>query len=377
MLSRREFLRLMLYTAGGAALASCAPQTPPPLPSPTRGGVGGEVSPTPVPTVPPTSAPSPTIPPTSAPSPTILPAPTATRTMLPTAAPSPTVAPTATMIATPVPPTAFEPYLAVARGTTPGAITRAAIDALGGIARFVKKDSDVIIKPNICNASYGPEYATTTNPEVIAELVKMCLAAGAKRVRVMDQPFAGTAIEAYKKSGIREAVEKVGGQMEVMSAMKYADTGFPKESRDLKKWQVYQDILKADVVINVPIAKTHDIAKVTLAMKNLLGVVMNPPALHPALDQRIADLNTLIKPTLHVLDAVRTLAVNGPTGGSLDFVVKTNLVMASHDPVALDAYATKLLFLKKPEEIGYVKFGAEMGIGRWDLDKLRIKEVTV
>ena len=356
MLSRREFLRRsVLYAltmAGGSALAACNQPTPTPIP------------PTIAPTLPPTP---PRVPPTA----TLAP----TATTVPTAAP--TLAPTATMTATPVPPTAFDPYLAVARGANPGAITRAAIDALGGMARFVKKGNDVIIKPNICNASYGPEYATTTNPEVVAELVRMCLEAGAARVRVMDQPFAGTAVVAYVKSGIREAVEKVGGQMEIMSAMKYVDADFPKTARDLKKWKVYQDILKADVVINVPIAKTHDVAKLTLAMKGLMGVIKDPPAFHTALDQRIADLNTLIKPTLNVLDAVRTLAVNGPTGGSLNFVVKTNLVMASHDPVALDAYATKLLFLKKPEEIAYIKYGAEMGIGRWDLDKLRIKEVSV
>ncbi|MCX7839029.1 MAG: DUF362 domain-containing protein [Anaerolineae bacterium] len=354
MLPRREFLRrsvvYMLTLAGGHTLAACSQPTP-----------------TPTPTLAPTATNTATrVPPTA----TLTP--TATATFTPT--PLPTATPT--MTATPVPPTAFDPYIAVARGANPSAITRAAIDALGGIRRFVKPGNDVIIKPNICNSAYGPEYATTTNPDVIAELVKMCLEAGARRVRVMDQPFHGTPAEAYRKSGIREAVEKVGGQMEIMSAMKYVETEFPKTARDLKKWKVYQDILKADVVINVPIAKTHDIAKLTLAMKNLIGVVTDMPALHTALDQRIADLNTLIRPTLHVIDAVRTLAVKGPTGGSLDFVVRTNLVMASHDPVALDAYAAKLLFLRKPEEITYIKYGAEMGIGRWDLDKMRIKEVT-
>lgn len=355
MLSRREFLRrsvvYMLTLAGGHALAACSQPTP-----------------TPTPTLAPTATNTATrVPPTATFTPT------ATTTSTPT--PVPTATPT--MTATPVPPTAFDPYIAVARGANPGAITRAAIDALGGIRRFVKPGNDVIIKPNICNSAYGPEYATTTNPDVIAELVKMCLEAGARRVRVMDQPFHGTAVEAYKKSGIRDAVEKVGGQMEIMSAMKYIATEFPKTARDLKKWKVYQDILKADVVINVPIAKTHEITKLTLAMKNLIGVVSDMSALHTALDQRIADLNTLIRPTLHVIDAVRTLAVKGPTGGSLDFVVRTNLVMASHDPVALDAYAAKLLFLRKPEEITYIKYGAEMGIGRWDLDKMRIKEVVV
>lgn len=353
MFSRREFLRrsflYWLTLAGGSALAACDASKPTATP----------LAPTRAPTLAPTAT---RVPPTA--------------TLAPTATRAPTLAPTATMTATPVPPTAFDPYIAVARGANPSAITRAAIDALGGIRRFVNVGSDVIIKPNICNAAYGPEYATTTNPDVIAELVKMCLEAGAKRVRVMDQPFHGTAVEAYKKSGIRAAVEKVGGQMEVMSAMKYVEADFPTVARLLKRWKVYQDILKADVVINVPIAKTHDIVKLTLAMKGLLGVVTNPPALHNALDQNIADLNTLIKPTLHVIDAIRTLAVNGPTGGSLDFVVQTNLVMASHDPVALDAYAAKLLFLRKPEDIPYIKHGAAMSIGRMDVDKVRIKEVT-
>jgi uncharacterized protein (DUF362 family) len=350
MISRREFLRSVLgalgLAVGADVLTSCAPNTP--------------------------------TPPTLAPSPTMQLA-RATNTLAPTTQPTPTLlptlVPTVTMTATPVPPSASEPYLVVSRGASPAKITRAAIDALGGMSRFVKKGNDVILKPNICNDSYGPEFATTTNPEVLAELVEMCLEAGASRVRVMDQPFSGTAVEAYKKSGIRAAVERVGGQMEIMSAMKYVDADLPK-ARDIKKWKIYQDILKADVVINVPIAKTHDLAKVTLAMKGLMGTITNPPNFHNALDQRIADLNTLIKPTLNVIDAVRTLAVNGPTGGSLDFVVITNTIIASHDPVAVDAYATKLLFLKKPEEIAYIKIGAEMGLGRYDFDKLRVKEVS-
>jgi len=356
MFSRREFLRYavlyMLSLAGGSTLAACSQPTPTPTPTP--------LPPTLTPTATQTATPVP---------PTATLAPTATRT--------PTPVPTATMTATPVPPTAFDPYIAVAHGPSPSAITRAAIEALGGMRRFVKPGNDVIIKPNICNSAYGPEYASTTNPEVVAELVKMCLEAGARRVRVMDQPFHGTPAEAYKKSGIRDAVEKVGGQMEIMSTAKFVSTDFPATSRLLKKWKVYQDILKADVVINVPIAKTHDVARLTLAMKNVMGVITDPPALHTALDQHIADLNTLIKPTLHVIDAVRTLAVNGPVGGSLDFVVRTNLVLASHDPVALDAYTARRLFLRKPEEITYIKHGVEMGLGRWDLDKLRIKEVTV
>ncbi len=279
------------------------------------------------------------------------------------------------MTATPVPPVAGEPYLVVARGASPAAITRAAIDALGGISKFVKPGNDVILKPNICNASNTFEYATTTNPEVLAALVKMCLEAGAKRVRVMDQPFSGTAAEAYKVSGIRDAVERAGGQMEIMANAKYTQVNFPN-ARDLKAWKVYQDILKADVVINVPIAKHHGSAQVTLSMKSLMGVITNRNDIHTALDQRIADLSTVIQPTLHVIDAVRVLTKNGPTGGSLDFVMQANTLIMSHDPVAADAYATQLFFKKKPQDIGYIKIGADMGLGRYDFTNLRVKEVT-
>jgi len=244
------------------------------------------------------------------------------------------------------------------------------------MAKFVKPGNDVILKPNICNAQNTFEYASTTNPEVLAELVKMCLEAGAKRVRIMDQPFSGTANIAYQRSGIKDAVEKAGGVMEIMANAKYVNVDFPSTSRDLRSQKIYQDILKADVVINVPIAKNHGSAQVTLSMKGLMGVIQNRNDIHTALDQRIADLSTVIKPTLNIIDAVRVLTKNGPTGGSLDYVMMANTIIASADPVAADGYATQLFFKKKPEQIGYIKYGAEMGLGTYDFAKMKIKEVT-
>lgn len=267
--------------------------------------------------------------------------------------------------------------MVVTHGPDPAAITRAAVDALGGIGRFVKSGDDVIIKPNICIAYYPQEYAATTNPDVVATLVSLCLSAGAAKVRVMDLPFGGTPSEAYKVSGIRAAVEQAGGQMEVMSMSKYADYKFPSTARDLKTWKVYPDILNANVLINVPIAKTHDAATLTLAMKNLMGIVLNRSSLHLSLHQRIADLSTLVKPTLNLVDGVRVLMKNGPTGGSLDYVARRDTIIASHDIVAVDAYATQTFFNKKPEQIGYVRIGADMGLGRMDLANLKIAEINV
>jgi uncharacterized protein (DUF362 family) len=250
-----------------------------------------------------------------------------------------------------------------------------AIKALGGIERFVKPGNDVIVKPNICVAYHTYEYAATTNPEVVGTLVALCVGAGARRVRVMDQPFGGTAEQAYTRSGIAEAVKSAGGEMELMSRMKFRETSIP-DGRDIKKWQVYGDALDADVVINVPIAKSHGLARLTLGMKNLMGLILDRGAFHSNIGQRLADLTSLVRPELTIIDAVRTLMRNGPTGGNLNDVKLTNTIIASHDIVAADAYATGLFDLK-PDDITCVPSGAAMGLGTADLKSLKIEEIKV
>jgi uncharacterized protein (DUF362 family) len=272
-------------------------------------------------------------------------------------------------------PTSDQAYLAVARGGDPAEITKAAIAALGGIERFVRSGDDVIVKPNICVNYHPPEYAATTNPTVVATLVALCLGAGARRVRVMDTPFGGTAESAYAVTGIGEAVRKAGGEMEVMSPVKFARTAIP-EGRDITEWEVYRDVLEADVLINVPIAKHHSLARLSLGGKNLLGVILKPNQIHRNLGQRVADLASLVRPTLTVVDAVRILAAHGPTGGSLNDVQRTDTVIASHDIVAADAYAATL-FDKTGADIPYVKAAAEMGLGTLELESVTIDEVNV
>jgi uncharacterized protein (DUF362 family) len=269
-------------------------------------------------------------------------------------------------------------YLAVARGAgaDPAELTRRAIAAVGGIERFVKNGADVIVKPNICNAYHGPEYASTTNPDVIAAIIGLCLGAGAKRVRVLDYPFGGTAQSAYVKSGIEEAVKKAGGEMEVMSRMKFRKVALPG-GKAIKEWDVYGDIMDADAVINVPIAKHHSSATLTLGMKNLMGVVEDRNGMHArGLHQCIADLSTAVKPQLTVVDAVRMLMANGPTGGNLNDVKQADTVIASADVVAADAYAASL-FDMTPAQVSYIRIAGEMGLGQPDLTAIKIEEIAV
>ena len=269
-------------------------------------------------------------------------------------------------------------YMGVAHGKAvgPEELTRRAIAAVGGIERYVKKGADVIIKPNICNAYHGPEYASTTNPAVVAAIVALCFDAGAGSVRVMDFPFGGKAKNAYETSGIAQVVEAAGGKMELMNSLKYQEVAIPNPMA-LKKTQVYGDILNADTVINVPIAKHHSGARLTLGLKNLMGVILDRGALHAnGLHRSIVDLSTIVKPHLTVIDATRILVANGPTGGSLNDVREMDTVIASADVVAADAYAATL-FNMTGTEIEYIRLADEMGLGSMDLKSLNIETIDV
>jgi uncharacterized protein (DUF362 family) len=239
----------------------------------------------------------------------------------------------------------------------------------------LRSGDEVIVKPNICVDYHPPEYAATTNPTVVATLVTLCLGAGARRVRVMDTPFGGTPESAYAVSGIDEAVRAADGEMEVMSPVKFAEFAIP-DGRDITAWEVYRDVLEADVLINVPIAKHHSLARLSLGCKNLMGVITDPPQFHRNLGQRVADLTSLVRPTLTVVDAVRILIAHGPTGGSLNDVQQTDTVIASHDIVAADAWAATLFGLTGAD-IGYVQAAAEMGLGTIEPGSVEIEEINV
>jgi uncharacterized protein (DUF362 family) len=252
---------------------------------------------------------------------------------------------------------------------------RQALAALGGMSRFVPKGASVIVKPNICVAYHSYEYAATTNPWVVGTLVTMAFEAGAASVKVMDYPFGGTAQQAYQISGIKQQVEAAGGEMVLMLPYKFVNTANPS-ARALKSPAVFEDILKADVIINAPIAKQHSEARLTLGMKNLMGVVLDRSAMHLNLGQCIADLNALVRPQLTVVDAVRILTANGPTGGDLADVKKLDTIIAGTDVVAADSYAASL-FGMKPEDLDYIVKGVNMGLGRSDLQNLNIQVIPL
>jgi uncharacterized protein (DUF362 family) len=265
------------------------------------------------------------------------------------------------------------PYMTVVHGTPVGTNVKTAIAKLGGMRRFVGNGDDVIIKPNVC-AGRAPQYAATTNPEVVATLVRLARGAGASRVRVMDNPISSSPA-CYAASGITSAVKAAGGSMQVMSGSRYKTYDIP--GGKLGRHPVYRDMVECDVLINVPIAKQHGSTGLTLAGKNLMGCTSDRGRMHNlGLSRTIAELNAFLKPDLTVLDAIRILVRNGPSGGSLSDVRRKDIVIASKDWVAVDAYATRL-FGKSPGFVPYIAAAAKMGLGKADLSGLAIKKYAV
>jgi uncharacterized protein (DUF362 family) len=263
------------------------------------------------------------------------------------------------------------PYLTVAHSKNAAAMTRKVIEGLGGMSRFVKPGQAVVIKPNICTAR-APQYAATTNPTVVATLVALCHEAKAKSVHVMDYPINSSAASAYQTSGIGPAVKKAGGSMISMSPAGWTTCSIPK-GKWLHSWTFYKEAVKADVLINVPIVKQHGDSVLTIGGKNLMGLIESRGTLHSNLSQGIADIASLLKPDLTVVDAVRILVSNGPTGGSLKDVRVKNTVLASHDCVAADAYAaTRVYGLTSASKVPYIPAMAKMKLGTKDLSKVKI-----
>jgi uncharacterized protein (DUF362 family) len=266
------------------------------------------------------------------------------------------------------------PLLAVAHGPSPAAITRAAVDAVGGMGRFVSRGARVVVKPNI-GWDRTPEQAANTNPEVVAALVKMALDAGAKSVLVMDNPC-NDPRRCYQRSGIAEAVKAAGGTVDFFEEGRVRKMKLGGER--LKDWEVHPAIIEADVRINCPVAKHHGLSELTLGMKNWMGSVGGPRGkMHQDIGTSIVDLASFFKPQLTVIDGVRILTRGGPQGGSLSDVKRLDTVIASADPVAAEVRGV-LLAGRKPEEFAYIAKAAGRGLGRasWTAEEEKFFEVA-
>lgn len=272
-------------------------------------------------------------------------------------------------------PTVGNPDLVAVRNGEPESLFDHGIEALGGMARFVKKGQTVVVKPNI-GWNVPPERAANTNPRLVRRIVEHCLQAGAKQVYVFDHTCDGWR-ESYRTSGIEQAVKDAGGKLAPGNSEGYFQTVAIPEGRRLREVKEHELILQADVLINVPVLKSHGGARLTVAMKNLMGVVWDRGEWHANdLHQCIADFATYRKPDLNVVDAYNVLLRHGPRGVSAADVSNMRSQLLSTDLVTADAAAAKLFGLE-PDAVDYIRIAGELGVGRKDLENLAIRRIVL
>lgn len=277
------------------------------------------------------------------------------------------------------------PLAAAAQGTEtdiPKAILTSALDALGGLGRFVQPGMRVAIKPNATWA-YPPGTASSSDPELLRALIQMVKDAGAGSIIVMDHCSIdpGTA-EAIRVSGIgnivkEEDVEGLFPDRNNAHRSTYAAIELPN-GKAYQKMNVMAEAVRADVRINLGLAKSHNVTKVTMTLKHMMGFLQQPGLLHAQLEQGIADLSTpsALQAQLHILEALRVRLPYGSyrvcAGPETELtnpnvVQRRNQVIAGTDPVLIDSYGCTAFFDMLPDELPYILRAVESGVGSADI----------
>ncbi|MBN1212063.1 MAG: DUF362 domain-containing protein [candidate division Zixibacteria bacterium] len=271
-----------------------------------------------------------------------------------------------------IPPDPKLPGLTLARDEDHVRALNRALDAIGGIKRFVKAGEKVTVKPNI-GWDRTPEQAADTNPLLVGEMVRLCLEAGAAEVIVTDVPC-NDARRTFIRSGIKEAAENAGARVILPVEEDFVQVDLGGEL--LSRWPVLKYFVQTDRLINMPIVKQHSLSTCTIGMKNLYGILGGRRnQLHQQIDRSIVDLAAFCRPTLVVVDATRVLVRGGPTGGSLSDVDIHNTVLCATDQVAADARGAE--FLKaRPERIGHLILAEKTGLGKIDYNSIGYKEIV-
>lgn len=261
------------------------------------------------------------------------------------------------------------------KGESPYAMAKKAVEALGGMSKFVSKQDIVMVKPNI-GWNRTVEQGANTNPEVIKAVIEMALNAGAKKVVVMDNTCHKPE-DTYMRSGLEKVAKETGAEV------RYADDNrlvlFDFKGQRLKKWPVFRDFLEADTFINVPILKHHGSAGLTIAMKNLYGILGgNRGKLHRSMGTGITDLAAGFKTHLNIIDAYRVMMRNGPVGGRLSDVELKKTLIASTSIMEADVTAVNVFGEDvDPLRFDFMRAASERGLGTTDITKINLKELKV
>lgn len=257
----------------------------------------------------------------------------------------------------------------------PVAATKKALESLGGMSRFVKKGQRVVLKPNM-SFSRTPDFGATTHPLVVVAVAQACIDAGAQQVLILDHTLHRAEL-CLERTGIREACKNIPGThvLAIQERKFFREIKIP-QGKVLERVEVIKEVLDSPVLINIPVAKSHSATGVSLGLKGLMGLIWDRESFHSKynINQAIADLATVIKPQLTILDATRALTSGGPGGPGE--VKKPNLIIAGTDPVAVDSYGVSVVPWYgqnfKGRQVEHLLVAHQRGFGKVDLDQLKI-----
>ncbi|MGA2939904.1 MAG: DUF362 domain-containing protein [Syntrophobacteraceae bacterium] len=258
--------------------------------------------------------------------------------------------------------------IAIAAGDDRIKTVNAALKALGGIECFVKKGDRVLIKVNGSFAT-PPSLCATTNPELLAEVTRLCFRAGAAAVAVTDNPI-NNPESCFALSGIGDAAQSSGADLIVPRESLFANITVPG-SNFIRNWPVlfgaFHGVTK---LLGIAPVKDHRRSGATMSMKNWYGFIGGRRNIfHQDIHTFIKDLALMIRPTLVILDGTFAMISNGPTGGSVSDLKQTNTMIVSTDQVAADAAGAALLG-KTPADLPYIAKAEHAGAGTADFEAL-------
>lgn len=278
-----------------------------------------------------------------------------------------------TILSTAIPAWAQKQYGVVkATGSDPYKTTAKAVQALGGMNKFVKRGQKVAILPNI-GWQRKPEFGANTHPEVVRAIIDMCKACKPSTVYVFCNPCGDPKV-CLNLSGIGEVIQKTGVQYVPVGSANWQARSAVSGCKFLRQTEVYNLLDNVDVLINAPVCKHHGGSGMTMCMKNLMGAIKNRGALHQNLTQSIPDLALMIPSTLCILDCTRVLISGGPSGGNLGAVMQKNTVIAGINPAEVDLLGATFVN-DNPKDVGAIAEAIRRGMAPGSVSQLKVTNV--
>jgi len=264
--------------------------------------------------------------------------------------------------------------MCIAHGSDRARTLQLALQALGGIETFIQKGDRVLLKVNAAFAS-PPMLCATTNPQLVAELARLCYAAGAATVAVTDNPINDPA-SCFALTGIGQAARSAGADV-ILPEERFFKHMTVKGAQLIRNWPVLVvPLAGVTKLIGIAPVKDHHRSGASMVMKNWYGLLGGRRNIfHQDIQTIIAELAGMVQPTLVVLDGTSTMITNGPTGGSLADLKETRTLIVGTDQVAVDAFGATLLG-KTAADLPFIAKAEALGAGSADYRSLSPVEVS-